>query len=62
MHASDAAALFLPADEEEDVEDEGPGGEEQDVEGWDSRGGSPIEEGDQDAPVRYLLFLKEEFY
>ena len=30
---------------------------------WDSRGGSPVDEGDQDMiPVRYLLFLKEEFY
>jgi len=60
MHASDAAALFLAAaDEGEDIEDDidgGEGGNEQDANGWDSRGGSPVDEGDQDAiPVRYFL-------
>src|ERR1700678_3934964 len=61
MHASDAAALFLPADEDEedeyDVDGEGRG-DEQDIDGWDSREASPVDEGDQDAiiPVRYLFF------
>jgi hypothetical protein len=68
MHASDAAALFFAADEDEEIEDGidgggGASGDEQDVDGWDSRGGSPVDEGDQDAiPVRYLLFLRREFY
>ena len=68
MHASDAAALFFPADEDEEIDydiDEGGQGDadEQDVvDGWDSRGGSPVDEGDPDAiPVRYL-FLSKEFY
>jgi hypothetical protein len=62
MHASDAAALFAaPGDEGEDIEDDIGGGDKLDVDGRDSRGGSPVDEGDQDAiPVRYLL-LKEEF-
>ena len=65
MHASDAAALFFTADEDEEVEDDidgearEEGGEDQDHDiGWDSRGGSPVDEGDQDViPVRYLHFL-----
>ena len=62
MHASDAATLFLAADEDEieEVEYDLDGGEdEQDVDGWDSRGGSPVDEGDQDhvIPVsNHLLF------
>ena len=68
MHASDAAALFFTADEDEEIEDdisiddEGRG-EEPDS-GWELRGGSPVDEGDQEAipVVSYLLFLKEEFY
>jgi hypothetical protein len=57
MHASNAAVLFFPVNEDEEIEDEGGGGDEQDIDGWDSRGGSPIDEGDQDIiPVRYLLF------
>jgi hypothetical protein len=69
MHASDAAALFVtPGDEDEDIEDDiyeegGQGGYELDVHGSDSRGGSPVDEGDQVAiPVRFLLLFKEEFY
>jgi len=64
MHGSDAAALFSAANEDEELEienvlDGGGVGDEQDVDGWDSGGGSPVDEGDQDAiPVR--LFLKEE--
>ena len=41
---------FFAADEDEGVEDDDSmyegGGDEQD--GWDSRGGSPVDEGDQD--------------
>ena len=74
MHASDAAALFFAADGDADGdENEGVeydidgglegGGEEQVLNEWDSRGGSPVDEGDQDMIlVRYLPFLKEEFY
>ena len=61
MHASDAAALFFAADKDQEFEDdivdaEGEG-EEHDI-GWDSRGGSPVVEGDQDdmIAVRYILF------
>ena len=66
MHASDAATLFFAADEDDEIEDdidEGGGGDAQDIDWCDSRGGSPVDEGDQDIPpVRYFLFLKEEFY
>jgi hypothetical protein len=69
MHASDAAALFFTADEDEEVDDDTSmyGDERVDdhVDGWDSRGGSPVDEGDQDTdaiPVRYLPILKEKFY
>ena len=64
MHASDAAALFFAADEDEGVEDDDSmyegGGDEQDE--WDSRGGSPVDEGDQDTDtisVRYLPILRK---
>jgi hypothetical protein len=64
MHASDAAALFFPANEDEEDDDTGiymgGSGDEQDVDGWDSRGGSPVDEGDRDAiPVTYSPILKE---
>ena len=67
MHASDAAALFCAADEDEEIEDDVDeglrgGGDKQDVDGWDSRGGSPVDEEDQDTIPVSLLFLKEEFY
>ena len=41
MHASDAAALFFAADEDEEIEydiDERGDRDKQDVDGWDSRG------------------------
>jgi hypothetical protein len=61
-HASDAAALFTAEEDEEiefDIDGEGGERDEQNVNEWDSRGGSPVDEGDLDAiPVRYLLFLK----
>jgi hypothetical protein len=62
MHASDATALFSAAGENEEIdydmdgELEGGGDrrDEQDVDGWDSMGGSPVDEGDPDTiPVRY---------
>ena len=66
MHASDAAALFAaPGDEDEDIEDDiagGRGGDELDVDGWDSRGGSPVDEGDPDAILVRYSSLKDEFY
>ena len=69
MHASDAAALFCAADEDELEENrydiDGGEGDEQDVvNGWDSKGDSSVDDGDPDMviPVRYLPFLKEEFY
>jgi hypothetical protein len=79
MHASEAAALFAaPGDEDEggegdrdgdgDVEDDvdggrGLGGAELDVDGWYSRGGSPDDEGDEDAiAVRHLLLSTEAIY
>src|ERR1700678_1897407 len=60
MHTSEAANLFLAADEDELEEleyDLDAGGEdEQDLDAWDSRGGSPV---DEDAiPVSYIYFLK----
>jgi hypothetical protein len=56
MHASDAADLFFAAAEDEEVEND-IDADEQDVDKWDSRGGSPVDEGDQDMiPVRFLLF------
>jgi hypothetical protein len=64
MHASDAAALFVAPgneDEDEDIEEDdidGVGdGDDLDVDGLDSRGGSLVDEGDEDAIlVSYLLF------
>ena len=63
MHGLDAAALFAaPVDGDrdegkgEDAEndiDSGCGGADADADGWVSRGGSPVNEGDEDAvPVR----------
>ena len=57
MHALDAAVLFSAAGEDEVIEYDGDEGDEWDVDGWDSRGGSPVDEGDQDiSAVSYLLF------
>ena len=63
MHALDAAALFLTADEDDpieyDMDGEGVGDEQYDVNMFDSRGGSPVDEGDPDAQPEvswYLLF------
>ena len=54
MHASDATTLFFGEEEEVDDDDiyGGVGGEVGDE--WDSRGGSPVDEGDPDMaiPVR----------
>ena len=67
MHASDvtAQAPARPGDEDEDVEDdvfEGGGGDKLDVDasGWDSRGGSPVKKGDQDAIPVSNFFLNED--
>ena len=63
MHALDATLLFSAAGEDDEIEYDGDEGDEQDVDGWDSRGGPPVDEGDQDiSAVSYLLFLKEEIY
>jgi hypothetical protein len=59
MHASNAAALFSVPNEYNEDDIDGEGGGEEDT-GWDSRGGSPVDE--DIIPVRYPLFLKEEFY
>ena len=68
QHASDATALFAaptrPGDKDEDIEDDifgGGGGDELDVDasGWDSGGGSPVEEGDQDAILVSNFFSNE---
>ena len=58
MHASEAANLFLAADEDEleelEYDLDARGEDEQDVDAWDSRGGSPV---DEDAiPVSYIYF------
>jgi hypothetical protein len=61
MHTSDATALFAASgDDDKDVEDDIDGagcGDDLDVHGIDSRGGSPlVDEEDEDAIlVRYLL-------
>ena len=56
MHASEAAALFFPADEDDEEVNYNIDGDDQGVDGWDSSGGSPVDEEDQDIiPVRYIL-------
>ena len=65
MHASDAAALFITADEDNPIEHDtttdggGDGDEQYDVNMFDSRGGSPVDEGDPDAQpeVSWYLFF-----
>ena len=64
MHVSEAADLFLAANEDEleelEYDLDAGGGDEQDVEGWDSGGGLPV---DEDAiPVSYLLFFLRRCY
>ena len=47
MHAFNAAALFYPANKDEEILNDKDAGEcedEQGVDGWDSRGGSPANE------------------
>ena len=53
MHASDAAALFCAADEDDKLEyeddiDEGLKGDGDEQQEWDSRGGSPVDEPEED--------------
>jgi hypothetical protein len=60
MHASEAANLFLAADEDEleelEYDLDAGGGDEQDVDMWDSRGGSPVDE--DEISVSYIYLFK----
>ena len=48
MHTSDVAALFAaPGDEDQGSTDSEGGGDKLDVDGFGSRGGSPVDDGDE---------------